>query len=117
METFAIQTEQMKGQQAAHSESVIQAASRQSGESKSDGSKSEPDVASAQDVGQAVKDLAMRFELKVELAEDERTGRPVVKIFGPDGGRLIRQMPPEGALKLAAQVRDSKTAGLFSSTA
>jgi|Deesub1362A_J573_1020465.scaffolds.fasta_scaffold01263_7 uncharacterized FlaG/YvyC family protein len=61
--------------------------------------------AEAAQVEEAAQTLAARFDLKVELAQDEVTGRKVVRIFSRDGERLLRQMPPEEVLKLAQRAR------------
>lgn len=67
------------------------------------------------DMDKALVDLASRTNLKVELGADEESGRPVVRIYTKDGERLLRQMPPEAALKLAADLRSGAGEGLFSS--
>ncbi len=59
----------------------------------------------AQEVAAAVQELELRFDLKVEMATDEETGREVVRIFSKDGKRLLRQMPPEEVLQMADRAR------------
>ena len=71
--------------------------------------------ASQADMDKALTDLAGRTNLKVELGADEESGRPVVRIYTKDGERLLRQMPPEAALKLAADLRSGAGEGFFSS--
>lgn len=70
-----------------------------------------------QEIEQAKKILEGRFEVKVEMAQDEETGRSVVRILSPDGERILRQMPPKAALKLAEAAKRNYTAGIMASLA
>jgi uncharacterized FlaG/YvyC family protein len=63
----------------------------------------------------AAQELASRFDVKVETAQDESTGRYVVRIMSSDGERLIRQMPPESALRMAAQAKQGQLRGIMDS--
>lgn len=49
---------------------------------------------------QAARDIALNFEVRVTLAQDESTGRDIVRIYDQDSQRLIRQIPPKAALKI-----------------
>jgi uncharacterized FlaG/YvyC family protein len=64
---------------------------------------------------EAAKELASRFDVKVEMAQDESTGRYVVRILSQDGERVIRQMPPESTLRMAAQARQGQIRGIMES--
>jgi flagellar protein FlaG len=55
---------------------------------------------------QAMEDLQQKYKMKVELDTDEETGRQVVRILSQDGERLVRQIPPQEALKLASRAWD-----------
>ena len=68
---------------------------------------------SAEDLMKAVQELEVRFNLKVEMATDEATGREVVRIFSKDGKRLLRQMPPDQVLHMAAQARQGTLESLL----
>jgi len=58
----------------------------------------------------------LSFGVEVKLELDEETGRQVVKIFSPDGRRLLRQIPPEELLKMAARARREGLKSLLGST-
>ncbi len=76
----------------------------------------EQDAALDQDsLGQVAERLAARTGLKVEMAEEEESGVMVLRILTPDGGKLLRQIPPEGVLKLAEQLRNPNSEGLLTS--
>jgi uncharacterized FlaG/YvyC family protein len=66
---------------------------------------------------EAAQELADRFDVKVEMAQDESTGRYVVRIMSQDGERVIRQMPPESTLRMAAQARQGQLRGIMDSVA
>lgn len=70
-----------------------------------------------EDLRQAARDLELRFNVKVELGTDEETGRKVVRIFSQDGKRLLRQMPPDETLQMAARARDGSLRNLLTSLA
>jgi uncharacterized FlaG/YvyC family protein len=63
----------------------------------------------------AAVELGQALGLQVELSHDEATGREVVRIFSEDGQRLLRQLPPEQVLRMAAQARDGSLEGVLSS--
>ena len=63
------------------------------------------------------KVLEGRFEVKVEVAQDEETGRSVVRILSRDGERVLRQMPPDAAIELAEAAQRGCTAGIMASVA
>lgn len=66
-------------------------------------------------VKEAARELQLRFDVKVELAHDEKSGRSVVRILSSDGQRVLRQMPPEAAIALADRARRGSVEGLLSS--
>ena len=67
--------------------------------------------APAGDIAAAAKELGARIGMDVELTTDEKTGSSVVRISTPDGKRLVRQVPPEGVLKILERLAAGK--GLF----
>jgi uncharacterized FlaG/YvyC family protein len=69
----------------------------------------------AQDLDQAARELAGHYNLKMEVAWDDRTGRQVLKVLSPDGGRLLRQFPAETVLKMAERLRSGADDGLLTS--
>jgi uncharacterized FlaG/YvyC family protein len=68
---------------------------------------------SSEQLIKAVQDLEVRFNLKVVMATDEATGREVVRIFSEDGKRLLRQMPPDQVLHMAAKARQGNLENLL----
>lgn len=75
-----------------------------------------PAESSRSELKKAARELEVRFNLKVEMATDETTGREVVRIFSEDGERLLRQMPPEEVLHMAAQARQGTLESILDST-
>ncbi len=65
----------------------------------------------------AATTLQERFNVQVVLATDKESGRSVVQILSQDGERVIRQMPPDGAIALAERARLGSQAGLLASLA
>ena len=65
----------------------------------------------------AAKEIESRFDVQVETAQDESTGRYVVRIMSGDGSRLIRQMPPESALRMAEQAKQGQLRNIMDSVA
>lgn len=72
-----------------------------------------PQAVSNDKLVQAVHDLEVSFNLKVVMATDEATGRDVVRIFSEDGKRLLRQMPPDQVLSMAARARQGTLENLL----
>lgn len=72
-----------------------------------------PQAVSNDQLIKAVQDLEVNFNLKVVMATDEATGRDVVRIFSEDGKRLLRQMPPDQVLYMAAQARQGTLENLL----
>ncbi|MFH1060933.1 MAG: flagellar protein FlaG [Pseudomonadota bacterium] len=68
------------------------------------------------DLAAAAAELADRLNLQVELGQDGRTGRNVVRIFSHDGERLLRQIPPETTLKMLDRLRAGDDQGLLGLT-
>lgn len=68
------------------------------------------------DLAAAAMELANRLNLQVELGQDGRTGRNVVRIFSHDGERLLRQIPPETTLKMLDRLRAGDNEGLLGLT-
>jgi uncharacterized FlaG/YvyC family protein len=68
------------------------------------------------DLAAAAAELATRLNLKVELGQDDHTGRSVVRIFSHDGERLLRQIPPETTLRMLDRLRSGEGEGLLGLT-
>ena len=68
-------------------------------------------------LSRAIKELEAGFEVKVELTREEDTGRTLVRIMSKDGERVIRQMPPEGAINLAKRARQGNLKSILDSVA
>ena len=66
---------------------------------------------------EAAAELSNRFDVKVEMDQDESTGVYVVRILSRDGERVIRQMPPESTLRMAEQARHGQLRGIVESVA
>ncbi len=69
---------------------------------------------SPEEIDRSIEELATQANLKVEQTTDEKSGHKVVRIFTRDGERLLRQMPPEAALRILQEVA-SGGEGLLSS--
>ena len=69
---------------------------------------------SPEEMDRSIQSLASQVNLKVEQTTDEKSGHKVVRIFTRDGERLLRQMPPEAALRILEEVK-SGGEGLLSS--
>lgn len=67
------------------------------------------------DLDVAVQELTQRYEVQVEVAQDETTGRDVVRIMSQDGERVLRQMPPSQVIKMAAAARRGALLNLLDS--
>jgi len=70
---------------------------------------------SKSELQKAARELEVRFNLKVEMATDETTGRGVVRIFSEDGERLLRQLPPEQVLHMADEARQGNLESILNS--
>lgn len=73
------------------------------------------DQADADQLGQAAQELAGHYNLKMEVAWDDRTGRQVLKVLSPEGDRLLRQFPAEAVLRMAERLRSGADDGLLTS--
>lgn len=63
----------------------------------------------------SLDDIELKFNVKVVMGTDPTTGRQVVRIMSQDGKRLLRQMPPDQALELAARAREGSVRHLLTS--
>ena len=68
---------------------------------------------SSEAVRQAASELEMRLGVKVELGQDESTGRIVVRIFNQEGDRLLRQIPAETILRMLDRFKAGAEQGLL----
>ncbi len=69
------------------------------------------------EVRELAEKLAVRFNLKMEVVRDDKTGQDILKVMSPDGKRLLRQFPPEAVLALAERLRRGAADGLLTSLA
>jgi uncharacterized FlaG/YvyC family protein len=74
-----------------------------------------PQTAEAGELKRAVQELELRFNVNVEVGTDEQTGRQVVRVLSEDGERLLRQMPPEEAIRMAEKARKGALQNLLTS--
>ena len=49
---------------------------------------------------------ALERNLRLKFSVDEATGKTVVKIINADTQKVIREIPPEETLKVAAQLQN-----------
>ncbi len=106
MEVLKVSTQPIAEPEVARSETRVRVeANRQRPRQAPESEQKPAGTVEGAQVEEAAQTLAARFDLKVELAQDEVTGRKVVRIFSRDGERLLRQMPPEEVLKLAQRAR------------
>lgn len=84
-----------------------------------EGEQAAPSQSSPQEgeVRAAAQELAMRFNLKMEVVWDDKSGQDILRVMSPDGKRLVRQFPPEAVLALAECLRQGATDGLLTSLA
>ncbi len=69
--------------------------------------------ASSEAVQRAASELSLRLGLKVELGQDEGTGRNVVRIFNQEGDRLLRQIPAETVLRMLDRLKSGVEEGIL----
>lgn len=53
-----------------------------------------------------IRDFVQSTKRNLDFSIDDSTGRVVVKVIATDSGEVIRQLPSEAALKLAANLSD-----------
>lgn len=53
-----------------------------------------------------IRDFVQSTKRNLDFSIDDSTGRVVVKVIATDSGEVIRQLPSEAALKLAASLSD-----------
>lgn len=53
-----------------------------------------------------IRDFVQSTKRNLDFSIDDSTGRIVVKVIATDSGEVIRQLPSEEALKLAASLSD-----------
>lgn len=83
---------------------------------EAEGGEAAPRVAvDAQEVERAAQELASHYNLKMEVSWDDRASLLVLKVFSPDGSRLLRQFPAETVLKMAQRLRSGSDDGLLTS--
>ena len=70
---------------------------------------------SREELEQFAENLERTFDVNIQVAVDQETGRDIVKVLSSDGKRLIRQIPAEAALKMAHQAKSGQLDGLLDS--
>ena len=91
-------------------------AAQSSADAKSSGTaamaKTEP---TREEIERAFNDMAGKINLKVDLGQDEQSGRTVVRIYTKDGDKLLRQIPPEAVIEIMEKQGSGGAAGFFDS--
>jgi uncharacterized FlaG/YvyC family protein len=64
----------------------------------------------------AMEEIQEKYEIQVELDHDEETGRQVVRILSSDGERVLREIPPEEAIRMASRAWDDFRSRVLTST-
>lgn len=70
------------------------------------------DTASLESAVSQLNDYVQSIQRSLSFSIEENTGRTVVKVFDSQTDELIRQIPPEETLKIAAALQE-QTAALF----
>lgn len=73
------------------------------------------DAVSRKELEKFAENLERTFDVNIQVAVDQETGRDIVKILSSDGKRLIRQIPAEAALKMAHKAKSGQLDGLLDS--
>ncbi len=69
--------------------------------------KAEPEIKNSQALLADVQhEMQMMSDVSLHFSVDERTGRTVVKVVDKESEKLIREIPAEGLLKLAAKIEE-----------
>jgi flagellar protein FlaG len=68
---------------------------------KASAKKQPPDIAKA-----LKKDLDLLHQVGLQFSVHEDTGQTVIKVVDKDTGKVIRQIPPQEMLELAAKLED-----------
>lgn len=56
-----------------------------------------------------IRDFVQATKRNLDFSIDDSTGRVVVKVIATESGEVIRQLPSEAALKLAASLHDASS--------
>jgi flagellar protein FlaG len=56
-----------------------------------------------------IREFVQTSKRNLDFSIDDSTGRVVVKVIATDSGEVIRQLPSEAALKLAASLSDASS--------
>jgi uncharacterized FlaG/YvyC family protein len=115
MNTFNISATKPGGSGGNTTSPKVSRPSKAPQDSQSKDSKNQVQKTEGKDLAAALNEISVKFGVQVKLAQDENTGFSVVKIFSNDGSRLLRQMPPESALQMAAKARDGSLTSLLNS--
>jgi flagellar protein FlaG len=65
-------------------------------------SRSQPQSISVEKALEQIKSFLQDSQRQLNFQRDESTGRTVIRVIDPSSGEVIRQMPSEEVLKLAA---------------
>ena len=58
----------------------------------------------AEKVVEAMNDLTSAFNVRIAFSVDEGTGKTIIRVINKETKEVIRQIPPEEMLRLAAQM-------------
>lgn len=59
-----------------------------------------------EEIAEKMNDVASIFNASLSFSVDQPTGKRVIKVVNKDTDELIRQIPPENALKLISNMRN-----------
>ncbi len=65
-----------------------------------------PDRNQVNRVVESLNELADSLKRRIEFSIDDKTGQTVITIVDQDSDRVIRQIPPEELMRLAAHLRE-----------
>ncbi|MBO3275789.1 flagellar protein FlaG [Pseudomonas schmalbachii] len=85
---------------------TAQNSSLRDGESSRDGAASRSRLDSAVD---DIQSFLQTLKRNLNFSIDESSGKVVVKVIDGDSGKVVRQMPSEDVLKLAARLDDMRS--------
>ncbi len=101
---------------ANHQDSVVHAAAEivrpegvveKKGDEESSSSKAQEITEKfAEEIADKMNDVASIFNTSLSFSVDQPTGKRVIKVVNRDTDELIRQIPPENALKLISNMRN-----------
>ncbi len=68
----------------------------------------EPERKQVDRVVESLNELANSLQRRIEFSIDDNTGRTVITIVDQESDRVIRQIPPEELMRLAAHLQETQ---------